>query len=640
MRRKACKTFFKRGFADETHTFLNIIGLQFYTDHLRWFQMELQLYQVPFPKSFFLILKSKQNLPQIITQKSRHRCSIAINKVSQANNGLSIYKPSSWNHKSVESLDTKFPIKLKEKMKELEKKVIWALDIKYESGALSSLQLLELIDSIERLGLGYRFQDKIRTALEKIASKIGNNIELGEEEEDISLHAASLRFRLYRQHGYNVSQDFLKRFKDSHGGFMGCLQTDVKGLLSLYEASYLAFEEESDLHEAKLFATEHLLKLKGQENEVLEHVSHALELPLYRRMLRLQTRWYIDAYRKQKDANLLLLELAVLDFNMVQSALKRDLQNVSKWWGNAGLASKLCFIRDRLMECFFWTVGMVFEPQYHCCRVGLTKVAALITTLDDLYDVYGSLDELEIFTDAVKRWDVNMVKRLPKNLRISFLALYNTINDMGYNNTSSAQGEDTVPILRKVWGELCEAFLLEAKWTHNKYIPTLKDYLDNAWQSVSGVVMLTHGYFLTNQEMKNDAHVSLEECHDLMKWSSMIFRLCNDLATSSAEIENGKLANAISCYMNENGVCEEVAREHINTLIDEAWRKMIEARVDCCQESGDPFIEMAINLARISHCTYQYGDGHGAPDARAKDRVLSVIIEPITIREKLHTDLR
>ena len=71
------------------------------------------------------------------------------------------------------------------------------------------------------------------------------------------------------------------------------------------------------------------------------------------------------------------------------------------------------------------------------------------------------------------------------------------------------------------WGELCEAFLLEAKWTHNKYIPTLEDYLDNAWRSVSGVVLLTHGYFLTNQEIKTDSRVSLEECHDLMKWSSM-----------------------------------------------------------------------------------------------------------------------
>lgn len=69
-----------------------------------------------------------------------------------------------------------------------------------------------------------------------------------------------------------------------------------------------------------------------------------------------------------------------------------------------GIANKLQFARDRLMESFFWAVGMVFEPEYSNCRKGLTKVAALITTLDDIYDIYGSLDELEQFTDAVERF--------------------------------------------------------------------------------------------------------------------------------------------------------------------------------------------------------------------------------------------
>ncbi len=55
------------------------------------------------------------------------------------------------------------------------------------------------------------------------------------------------------------------------------------------------------------------------------------------------------------------------------------------------------------MENFFWTVGVIFHPQFGYSRRMLTKVIALITTIDDVYDVYGTLDELELFTNAVER---------------------------------------------------------------------------------------------------------------------------------------------------------------------------------------------------------------------------------------------
>ena len=58
------------------------------------------------------------------------------------------------------------------------------------------------------------------------------------------------------------------------------------------------------------------------------------------------------------------------------------------------------------MECFFWSVGIVFEPQHSHVRKGLTKVAALVTTIDDVYDVCGTLDELELFTSAVEMLEI------------------------------------------------------------------------------------------------------------------------------------------------------------------------------------------------------------------------------------------
>lgn len=49
-------------------------------------------------------------------------------------------------------------------------------------------------------------------------------------------------------------------------------------------------------------------------------------------------------------------------------------------------------------------MGMVFEPQFAYSRRVLTITLALITVIDDIYDIYGTLDELELFTNAVERF--------------------------------------------------------------------------------------------------------------------------------------------------------------------------------------------------------------------------------------------
>ena len=102
-------------------------------------------------------------------------------------------------------------------------------------------------------------------------------------------------------------------------------------MLNLYEASFLAFEGENIMDEALKFSRTHLNEVKSMVNPALsELVSHALELPLHRRMVRLEARWYIEARSERKHVNGLLLELAKLDFNVVQSQLQSDLKDMSR----------------------------------------------------------------------------------------------------------------------------------------------------------------------------------------------------------------------------------------------------------------------------------------------------------------------
>lgn len=63
------------------------------------------------------------------------------------------------------------------------------------------LDQLEFIDHLQRLGVAYHFFDEIERALKKIHSDDTNN-----DKWERNLHATALRFRLLREHGYDVSQ--------------------------------------------------------------------------------------------------------------------------------------------------------------------------------------------------------------------------------------------------------------------------------------------------------------------------------------------------------------------------------------------------------------------------------------------------
>lgn len=47
---------------------------------------------------------------------------------------------------------------------------------------------------------------------------------------------------------------------------------------------------------------------------------------------------------------------------------------------------------------------MAHKPELSICRKALTKAAQFLTLIDDIYDIYGQLDELEAFTSAVERF--------------------------------------------------------------------------------------------------------------------------------------------------------------------------------------------------------------------------------------------
>jgi (-)-alpha-terpineol synthase len=55
------------------------------------------------------------------------------------------------------------------------------------------------------------------------------------------------------------------------------------------------------------------------------------------------------------------------------------------------------------------------------------------------------------------------------------------------------------------WADLCKSYLLEAKWYQSGYKPSLQEYIQNAWISISGSVVLGHAYFFVTNPVVKEA---------------------------------------------------------------------------------------------------------------------------------------
>ncbi|XP_062087436.1 (3S,6E)-nerolidol synthase 1-like [Humulus lupulus] len=484
---------------------------------------------------------------------------------------------------------------------------------------------LKMIDAIQRLGIDYIFEEEIDGILQSQSHhKFFNEFEHHHQDD---LHEVALRFRLLRQHGHFIPADIFNKYKDNNGMFSIRLSEDVDGLMSLYEASHLSIDGEHILDEAALFSAQHLdASMKRPHLYQTRFVARTLENPRHKTLSKFTAKDLLGVYPSENGHINVLKELAKVEFNRVQFIHRMEIDQVTQWWGDIGLAKELAFARDQPLKWYIWSIACLTDPILSKQRLELTKSISFIYMIDDIFDVYGSLDELVLFTEAVSSWENSAIEKLPDYMKTCFKALDNMINESSHM-IYQKHGWNPLRSLRKTWASLCEAFLVEAKWFASGHVPKAEEYLKNGVVSSGVHVVLVHIFALLGESLTQNTMDFVENMPSIITSTASILRLWDDLGSAKDENQEGHDGSYVECYMKERErSCIEDAREEIMEKISEAWKCLNKECIFRNAVFPSTFLNASLNLARLVPLMYSYDNNQRLPTL--EQLVKSLLYDP------------
>ncbi|PON95191.1 Squalene/phytoene synthase [Trema orientale] len=258
----------------------------------------------------------------------------------------------------------------------------------------------------------------------------------------------------------------------------------------------------------------------------------------------------------------------------------------------------------------------------------MTKLVAILTIIDDIYDSFGTVEELELFTEAIERWDICSIDQLPEYMKLCYKALLDLYGTEIEEFTK--ERPYCVGYAKKGLQKQVTVYFHEAKWLHQKYIPMLDEYMPTGLNNAGSFVLIVMAFIGMGDVVTKDSldWVFTDPMPKIVRSMSVVGRVMNDIAYHKSEQRRlGRIvASAVECHMKQYGSTEQEAIDELSQQVSEAWKDLNE---ECLYPTTIPMplLMRVIDLVRVNHEMYREGDGF-TEGRLLKDLLASLFINP------------
>ncbi|MED6124420.1 hypothetical protein PIB30_058719 [Stylosanthes scabra] len=227
------------------------------------------------------------------------------------------------------------------------------------------------------------------------------------------------------------------------------------------------------------------------------------------------------------------------------------------------------------------------------------------------------------------RWDIGCLDNLPEYMKIIYESVFE-IYEEAEREFGKQERAHCIKYPIKEFQKTIQAYMTEAKWLNNNYIPTIAEYIQTTTISSGYPLLIIVSYIGMGDMATENIFKWVTSKPKIVTASTIICRIMDDIVSNEFEQKREHIASLLECYMRECNASKEEAIQKLRKRVTDAWKDINE---ECLKttEVSMPFLMRVLNMSRFMDVMYKDEDCYTHAEGKMKKCIEALLVNAVPI---------